>query len=150
MLKFSFVDKDEDNSDESSLRDVEDKCESEPESPKKSGASGSSSPTFGISDLVAQIDPKTHPKQWSGFLHKFKKAPSATLHTLNPGLPSIPSIKKLTKKKSKKLMQSMPEMSSHLDAELYCFEASWRNYSLKELKDATNDFNRGLLLLLDI
>ncbi|KVH89890.1 receptor-like cytosolic serine/threonine-protein kinase RBK2 isoform X1 [Cynara cardunculus var. scolymus] len=141
-VPLSAEDKDGDNSDESSLNDVEGKCESEPASPKDSGASGSSSPTLGISGLVAQIDPKTHPKQWSGFLHKFKKAPSATLHTFNPGIPSIPSIKKLTKKKSKKLMQSMPEMSSHLDAELYCFEASWTNYSLKELKDATNNFSR--------
>ncbi|KAJ9555990.1 hypothetical protein OSB04_010604 [Centaurea solstitialis] len=141
-VPLSAEDKDEDISDESTLRDLKDKCESDPASPKNSGASGSSSPAYGISDVVAQIDPKTHPKQWNGFLHKFKKAPSATLHTLNPGLPSIPSIKKLTKKKSKKLMQSMPELSSHLDAELYCFEASWKNYSLKELKDATNNFNR--------
>ncbi|XP_024984926.1 receptor-like cytosolic serine/threonine-protein kinase RBK2 isoform X2 [Cynara cardunculus var. scolymus] len=98
-VPLSAEDKDGDNSDESSLNDVEGKCESEPASPKDSGASGSSSPTLGISGLVAQIDPKTHPKQWSGFLHKFKKAPSATLHTFNPGIPSIPSIKKLTKKK---------------------------------------------------
>lgn len=138
-------DKEDEDSDESPLRDAEDnKSKSEPASPKAYDAAGSSSFRFGISDLVAQVE--TQPKQFCGFLRKLKKAPSASLHTFNSGLPSLPSLKKLTKKKSRKLMQSIPELPSQLDAELYCFEASWTNYSLAELKDATDNFSHENLI----
>ncbi|PWA80550.1 Protein kinase, ATP binding site-containing protein [Artemisia annua] len=106
----------------------------------------SSSLRFSLSDKAAHVDQKTHQKQLGGFLHSLKKAPSATLHTLNPGLPSIHSIKKLTRKKSRKLMKNMPELPSQLDADLYCFEASWKNFSLSELKDATNNFSHENLI----
>ncbi|GKA20100.1 receptor-like cytosolic serine/threonine-protein kinase RBK2 isoform X1, partial [Tanacetum coccineum] len=138
-------DDEEDNhhhSDESSLRGVEDnRSKSEPSSPTNNDAADSSSLRFSLSDKAAHVDQKTHQKQLGGFLHSLKKAPSATLHTLNPGLPSIPSIKKLTRKKGRKLVKNLPELSSQLDADLYCFEASWKNFSLSELKDATNNFS---------
>nr|GEU53123.1 receptor-like cytosolic serine/threonine-protein kinase RBK2 isoform X1 [Tanacetum cinerariifolium] len=135
------------HSDESSLRGVEDnRSKSEPSSPTNNDAADSSSLRFSLSDKAAHVDQKTHQKQLGGFLHSLKKAPSATLHTLNPGLPSIPSIKKLTRKKSRKLVKNMPELSSQLDADLYCFEASWKNFSLSELKNATNNFSHQNLI----
>lgn len=149
MLNFSYVDNDDVNFDKSSLKEIEEKCESESESASAStstkdivAASSSSSFKFGIFDLVAQIDPHCHPQQWCGFLRKLTKGPSSSLLAFNPCLPSLPSIK--SKKKSRKHTQSMPEIPSTFDPKLYCFEASWIVYSLNELKDATDNFSHGL------
>lgn len=99
------------------------------------------------------------------FLGKLKRGPVKGLHHLQnnihkPGIyrpnihkphihrpnipkPSIPSIKKLSKKKSRHLRKSVPELPSTSDSEFYCFESSWLNFSLSDIKKATNDFNRG-------
>ncbi|KAK9079870.1 hypothetical protein SSX86_001543 [Deinandra increscens subsp. villosa] len=146
-VQMSAEDKDGDTPDISAPRNVEDaKNKSEPASPARSDSADSSSARNGISDLVAQSDSKTHSRQICGYLWKLKKVPSTSLHTFNPGLPSLPSIKRLTKKKSQQLTPSIPELPSQLDAELYCFEASWTNYSLAQLKDATNNFSRENLI----
>nr|XP_043612304.1 receptor-like cytosolic serine/threonine-protein kinase RBK2 isoform X2 [Erigeron canadensis] len=146
-VSVSTEDKDDDALDESPLKNVEEsRSKSEPASPKDYETAGSSSSRSGVSDLEAQDDPKTHPKQSHGFLRNLKKAPTVSLHTFNPGLPSIPSLKKLTKKKSRKLMQSISEYPSRLDADFYCFEASWKNYSLAELKHATDNFSHKNLI----
>ncbi|XP_021973022.1 receptor-like cytosolic serine/threonine-protein kinase RBK2 isoform X3 [Helianthus annuus] len=139
-VPISAQDKDDDESDDSPLRNDEDtKSKSEPASHMGSDSADSSSSRHGFSDLVAQ---KTHSKQICGYLWKLSKVPSTSLHTFNSSLSSLPSIKKLTGKKSQKLMQSIPESPSQLDAELYCFEASWTNFSLAQLKEATNNFSR--------
>ncbi|KAI3687327.1 hypothetical protein L1987_81022 [Smallanthus sonchifolius] len=146
-VPISAEDKDDGDSDDTPLRNVEDsKSKYEPASPASSDSADSSSIRYGISDLVAQIDSKTHSRQICGYLWKLTKVPSTSLQTFNPGLPSLPSIKRLTKKKSQKIMESIPELRSQLDAELYCFEASWVNYSLAQLKDATNNFSRENLI----
>ncbi|MFS8002891.1 putative protein kinase RLK-Pelle-RLCK-VI family [Helianthus anomalus] len=143
-VPISAQDKDDDESDDSPLRNDEDtKSKSEPASHPGSDSADSSSSRHGFSDLVAQ---KTHSKQICGYLWKLSKVPSTSLHTFNSSLSSLPSIKKLTGKKSQKLMQSIPESPSQLDAELYCFEASWTNFSLAQLKEATNNFSRENLI----
>ncbi|KAL8100289.1 receptor-like cytosolic serine/threonine-protein kinase RBK2 [Apium graveolens] len=68
------------------------------------------------------------------------------IHTPNIPKPSIPSIKKLSKKKSRHLRESVPELPSTVDSEFYCFESSWLNFSLSEIKKATHDFNRDHLI----
>ncbi|XP_071700385.1 receptor-like cytosolic serine/threonine-protein kinase RBK2 [Rutidosis leptorrhynchoides] len=156
-VPISAQDKDDEDTDEPLLRDVNDiKSQTEPASPKDYNVSvpschldqkTPSTKDYNVSVSSSQLDPKTPSKQSRGFLHNLKKAPSVTLHTFNPGiLPSIPSIKKLTKKKSRKLMQSMPEIPTQLDADLYCFEASWTNFSLAQLKEATDNFSHENLI----
>ncbi|WOG83352.1 hypothetical protein DCAR_0102527 [Daucus carota subsp. sativus] len=68
------------------------------------------------------------------------------IHKPNIPKPSIPSIKKLSKKKSRHLRNSVPELPSTMDSEFYCFESSWLNFSLSDIKNATNDFNRDNLI----
>ncbi|KAI3792806.1 hypothetical protein L2E82_06697 [Cichorium intybus] len=151
-VSLSAEDKDDENCDNKSpLKEIEEKCESEEASCKEivassssSLASSSSSFRFGLLDLVTQIDPKSHPQQWCGFLRKLTKGPSASLLSFNPCLPSLPSIKK--KKKSRKHTLSMPEIPSQFDPKLYCFEASWTIYSVNELKDATDNFSHENLI----
>ncbi|XP_023737150.1 receptor-like cytosolic serine/threonine-protein kinase RBK2 [Lactuca sativa] len=150
-VSLSAEDKDEENCDcnKSTLEETEEKCESEPASPKEIVASTSSSSSFkfGILDLVSQIDPKSHPQQWcGGLLRKLTKGPSASLLSFNPCLPSLPSIKRTKKKPSRKHTQSMSEIPNSFDPNLYCFEASWTIYSLSELKDATDNFSRENLI----
>lgn len=94
-----------------------------------------------ISYSEAEINPK-HDSQWRGFFRKLK--PAMGLHTFHH---SIPSIKKLSKKKSRQLTKSMPGLPSNLDAEFYCFESSWLNFSLSDLQNATDNFSRGQSLL---
>lgn len=89
----------------------------------------------------AGINPK-HDSQWRGFFRKLK--PAMGLHAFHP---TIPSVKKLSKKKSRNLTKSMPGLPSHLDAEFYCLESSWLNFSLSDLENATNHFSHGQYLL---
>ncbi|XP_059311065.1 receptor-like cytosolic serine/threonine-protein kinase RBK2 [Lycium ferocissimum] len=83
---------------------------------------------------------------WQGFIKRLKKGPSIQLHTFHPNmpsLPSLPSIKMLSKRKSRSARRSMPMLPApNLDADLqHCFEANWKNFSLSELKQATNSFS---------
>ena len=117
--------------------------EYETASPKGS-SSDSESPKSEISDLEAH----NNLKSWRGFLRKLKKGPAKSLHTFHPSMPSFS--RRLPRKKSRNEAQSMPAMPPNLDAELYCFEASWINFSLSDLKHATNNFSKGLYFLLTL
>lgn len=146
---FSSVDTDEENIDETSSRGAVDDDMESTASSKASCSSDSPSSKASTSDSDTQTHSKPHPHpQWRGFLKKLKKGPTMTLHTFHPAMfhPAIPSIKKLTKKKSRKLTQSMPELPPHIDAELYCFEASWINFSLTDLQTATDNFSHENLI----
>ncbi|KAH0725826.1 hypothetical protein KY284_001691 [Solanum tuberosum] len=88
---------------------------------------------------------------WQGFIKRLKKGPSIQLHTFHPtipSLPSLPSIKMLSKRKSRSARRSMPMLPAPiLDADLQqCFEANWKNFSLTELKQATNNFSSDNLI----
>ena len=138
----------EENCDKSTVNEIEEKSESEKASHKAIVASSSSSSfKFGLLDLVTQIDPRSQPLQWYGFLRKLSRVPSASLLAFNPYLPSLPSIKRTKKKPSRKHTLSMPDIPPSIDPNLYCFEPSWTIYSLSDLKDATNNFDHGLYFL---
>ncbi|KVH95622.1 receptor-like cytosolic serine/threonine-protein kinase RBK2 [Cynara cardunculus var. scolymus] len=134
-----------------SLDKDEDEIESEPASPKASTTSGSSpaspkddtsgSPSSTVSNL--DPDPDSDPHQWHGFLRKLKKGSTSSLYGFHP---SLHSIKRLTRKKSRKLTESIPALPHDLDAELHYFEASWKNFSLADLKSATNNFSHENLI----
>ncbi|XVE82004.1 hypothetical protein DITRI_Ditri15bG0112300 [Diplodiscus trichospermus] len=78
---------------------------------------------------------------WRGFFRLLKKGPV---------IPSqiLPPIKcKLTRRKSKRIREDMvPTLCSTLEAELCCFKSSWKNFSLVELQEATNNFSRENLI----
>ena len=83
--------------------------------------------------------------QWKGFIRKLKKGPSVHFQTFHPSIPHILSIKKLSsRKRASRSTHSLPELSTQLDGDLYyCFETSWKCFTLTDLKEATNNFSPG-------
>ncbi|MBA0641118.1 hypothetical protein Goklo_025706, partial [Gossypium klotzschianum] len=74
---------------------------------------------------------------WRDFFRTRKKRQGVS----SQGLPIKP---KLTRRKKKRIKGDVvPQISSSLDAELSCFKSSWRNFSLSELREATDNFSRG-------
>ncbi|CAI9118668.1 OLC1v1020264C1 [Oldenlandia corymbosa var. corymbosa] len=107
--------------------------------------SGSESETSS-SDSQGHGDEKGD-SQWRGFLRKLKKGSTMSFNHFHPSLPSLPSIKKISRKKSRSATQSLPALPATLDSQLYsCFEASWKNFSLSEIQNATNNFNHDNLI----
>ncbi|XP_042054678.1 receptor-like cytosolic serine/threonine-protein kinase RBK2 [Salvia splendens] len=86
--------------------------------------------------------------QWKGFIRKLKKGPSVHFQTFHPSIPHILSIKKLSlRKRASRSTQSLPELNTQLDEDLYyCFETSWKCFTLTDLKEATNNFCPGNLI----
>ncbi|XP_009772472.1 receptor-like cytosolic serine/threonine-protein kinase RBK2 isoform X1 [Nicotiana tabacum] len=130
----------EDHMDEDSTREVieEDKVyeESIREAPEDQTESESTTSKPSTSDSDG----------WQGFIKRLKKGPSIHLHTFHPNmpsLPSLPSLKMLSKRKSRSARRSMPMLPApNLDVDLqYCFEANWKNFSLSELQQATDNFS---------
>ncbi|KAK1438233.1 hypothetical protein QVD17_04039 [Tagetes erecta] len=122
------LDKDEEHDDEDS-------------SPKVTSRSVSpEAPSYKPRDMDAESESvsSTHPHQWHGFFRKFKRGPTSTLHGFHP---TLHSIKRLTKRSTRKIIETIPTLPDDLDAELHCFEASWTNFSLADLKSATNNFS---------
>ncbi|KAK8511244.1 hypothetical protein V6N12_033523 [Hibiscus sabdariffa] len=75
--------------------------------------------------------------QWRGFFRILKKGPGTASQTLPPVKP------KLTRKYSRKFRDEIvPNICSALDAELCGFKSSWKNFSLSELQEATNNFSQ--------
>ncbi|GMI72097.1 hypothetical protein like AT5G18910 [Hibiscus trionum] len=105
--------------------------ESEPTSGNKASISSYSEPQNGLTQIV----------QWRGFFRILKKGPGTASQTLPPVKP------KLTRKNSKKFRDDIvPNICSALDAELCGFKSSWRNFSLSELQEATNNFSQENLI----
>ncbi|KAK6130386.1 hypothetical protein DH2020_035891 [Rehmannia glutinosa] len=83
--------------------------------------------------------------QWKGFLRKLKKGP--TMHSFHPNLPHLLSIKKLSRKRTNRSTQSLPALPPHIEADLYyCFETSWKNFTLSDLEEATDNFSHENLI----
>ncbi|XP_075506731.1 receptor-like cytosolic serine/threonine-protein kinase RBK2 isoform X1 [Primulina tabacum] len=83
---------------------------------------------------------------WKGFIRKLKKGPTMHLHTFHPTLPHLPSIKKLSRRRTRNT-QSLPALPPHIEADLYyCFETSWKNFSLSDLQEITDNFNHDNLI----
>lgn len=130
VLELQSLDLEEEKPDEDSTREVEDAPVFETPVPKVS-----------TSDSPDNVGEK-HETQWRGFLRKLKKGPAMHFH---PNIPSLPSIKKISRKKSRNAAQSMPALPPALDTDLtHCFESSWKNFSLSDLKSATNNFSHGI------
>ncbi|XP_047330611.1 receptor-like cytosolic serine/threonine-protein kinase RBK2 [Impatiens glandulifera] len=92
-----------------------------------------------LSDPSSSTNPRTG-HQWRaprGIFRILKKGPQfPTFHN------NINTIKKLSKKKSRSARQSMPSFDTSLDAEcLPHLKSSWKNFSLSDLADATNNFS---------
>lgn len=83
--------------------------------------------------------------QWKGFLRKLKKGPNVHFQTFHPSIPHILSIKKLSsRRRAPRGTQSLPELTTQIDGDLYyCFETSWKCFTLADLKEATNNFSPG-------
>lgn len=82
--------------------------------------------------------------QWKGFLRKLKKGPNVHFQTFHPTIPHILSIKKLSRRRTNRGAQSLPALPPHIDADLYyCFETSWKNFTLSDLEEITNNFSHG-------
>ena len=76
---------------------------------------------------------------WRDFFRLLKKGPGIPFQTLPPLKP------KLTRRKSKRIRDDMvPQLCSALDADLCCFKSTWKNFSLSELQEATNNFSHGI------
>nr|XP_043638865.1 receptor-like cytosolic serine/threonine-protein kinase RBK2 isoform X2 [Erigeron canadensis] len=134
-------------------KDEEDEIDSEPTTSPKA-TSRSCSPTASpykddnscspssASKVDSDHDDDVSPHQRHGFFDKLKMG-SSSLHGFHP---TLHSIKRLTRKKSRKLTKTIPALPPDLDTELHCFEASWINFSLADLKSATDNFSRENLI----
>ncbi|XP_073308313.1 receptor-like cytosolic serine/threonine-protein kinase RBK2 [Primulina huaijiensis] len=95
------------------------------------------------------LEPKTNEKsdsQWKGFIRKLKKGPTMDLHSFHPSIFNLPSIKKLSRRRTRNT-QSLPALPTQIEADLYyCFETSWKSFSLSDLEEATNNFSHDNLI----
>lgn len=86
---------------------------------------------------------KASSNRWRGFLRSLKKGSTVRFHTF-----PLKSVPKLTRRKSRRIREDMvPAFHASLDTELgelSYFKPSWRNFTLLELQDATDNFSRGL------
>ncbi|PPS16651.1 hypothetical protein GOBAR_AA03942 [Gossypium barbadense] len=76
--------------------------------------------------------------QWRGFFPALKKGVVIPTHSLTPLIP------KFTRRKSKRIREdTIPQSSPALDTEAFNFKSSWKNFSLSELQEATDNYSRG-------
>lgn len=80
---------------------------------------------------------------WRDLISVFKKGPSMRKQSfphLKKGVP------KLTRRKSRKLREEMVPALGCIDADLCYLKPSWKNYSLSEIRAATDNFSHGLFI----
>ncbi|XP_073314167.1 receptor-like cytosolic serine/threonine-protein kinase RBK2 isoform X2 [Primulina huaijiensis] len=96
-----------------------------------------------------ELEPKTDgnsDSQWKGFIRKLKKGPTMNLHSFHPSILNLPSIKKLSRRRTRNT-QSLPGLPTHIEVDLYyCFETSWKSFSLSDLEEATDNFSHDNLI----
>ncbi|KAB2065064.1 hypothetical protein ES319_A09G065100v1 [Gossypium barbadense] len=79
--------------------------------------------------------------QWRGFFPALKKGVVIPTHSLTPLIP------KFTRRKSKRIREdTIPQSSPALDTEAFNFKSSWKNFSLSELQEATDNYSRENLI----
>ncbi|XWS53704.1 hypothetical protein CRYUN_Cryun10bG0023200 [Craigia yunnanensis] len=89
----------------------------------------------------------TEKRKWEPFRHKRRRYESGfsdSIPSLGPGISyTLPPLKpKLTRRKSKRIRDDVVlQLCSTLDAELCYFKSTWKNFSLSELQEATNNFS---------
>ncbi|KAK8635233.1 hypothetical protein V6N13_023110 [Hibiscus sabdariffa] len=79
--------------------------------------------------------------QLRGFFRLLKKGPGIPSQVLPPLIP-----KGAVKKGKRSGDDTVPPLDSTLDGELGCFKSSWKNFSLSELEEATNNFSHENLI----
>ncbi|MED6108578.1 hypothetical protein PIB30_025544 [Stylosanthes scabra] len=81
--------------------------------------------------------------QWRGFFKLLKKGSQMPFQTFHP----LKSVPKLTRRKSKRVMEDLipsPALDSSFDStEFANFKSSWKNFTLSELRAATDDFSHN-------
>ncbi|XVF66324.1 hypothetical protein PTKIN_Ptkin10aG0026200 [Pterospermum kingtungense] len=121
-------------------RSIEESVESAESEPTSSKASTSSDSELqqSFSDLQQSLATIIH---WRGFFRLLKKGPGVASQNLPPLKP------RLTRKKSRRIREDMvPQLCSALDAELCCFKSTWKNFTLSELMEATDNFSQENLI----
>ena len=97
------------------------------------------------SDNVSTSDSEQHSGgqsfHWRGFMHMLKKGPKR----FQPFQPL--TLPKLTRRKSRSARNSMIPVIPSLESGMSLFKPSWKNFSLKELHEATNTFNKGKFVM---
>ncbi|KAI4342796.1 hypothetical protein MLD38_027376 [Melastoma candidum] len=79
---------------------------------------------------------------WRSFIRTLKKGPAVRFHTFPPK-----NVPKLTWRKIMKIRGDLvPELADDLDMELTYFKPSWKNFTLRELQEATDNFSRENLI----
>ncbi|GMI69825.1 hypothetical protein HRI_000651800 [Hibiscus trionum] len=104
----------------------------------------STEPTSDASEEASEseiTESESHPSlaslvQLRGFFRLRKKGPGIPSQVLPPLIP-----KGAVKKGKRSGDDMVPPLDSTLDAELSCFKSSWKNFSLSELEEATNNFS---------
>ncbi|XP_031397952.1 receptor-like cytosolic serine/threonine-protein kinase RBK2 [Punica granatum] len=80
--------------------------------------------------------------RWRGFLKSLKKGPNMRFYTF-----PLKSVPKLTRRKSRRIREDLiPGLNADLETELCYFRPSWKNFTLSELKDATDNFSHDNLI----
>ncbi|XP_028781646.1 receptor-like cytosolic serine/threonine-protein kinase RBK2, partial [Neltuma alba] len=101
------------------------------------------SPSSKTSDSESQ----SNNAQWHGFFRLLKKGPKMRFQPILP----LKNVPKLTRRNSKRYRENQvpplnsplnnPALKTILDTELFCFKASWKNFSHAEIVIATNNFS---------
>ncbi|KAK4755748.1 hypothetical protein SAY87_009505 [Trapa incisa] len=79
---------------------------------------------------------------WRGFVKNLKKGPNMRFYTF-----PLKGVPKLTRRKSRRITDDfIPGTNINLETELCYFRPSWKNFSLAELKDATDNFSHENLI----
>ncbi|GMH08345.1 hypothetical protein Nepgr_010185 [Nepenthes gracilis] len=111
----------------------------EESSPRGACDESSDCDTASTSDLERQQHSGSR-SHWRCFLHLLKKGPKRfqTFHPL--------SIPKLYRKKSRSSRHSVIPALPAFDNGMHCFKSSWKNFSLSDLQEITNNFSRENLI----
>ncbi|XP_021688905.2 receptor-like cytosolic serine/threonine-protein kinase RBK2 isoform X2 [Hevea brasiliensis] len=81
---------------------------------------------------------------WRDFFRGLKKGAARRIQTFPPPKKHGP---RLTRSKTKRIREELiPVISSPLDTDLYCLKSSWKNFTLSEIKTATNNFSHENLI----
>lgn len=81
------------------------------------------------------VDNQSH---WKGFMHMLKKGNKQIQIVFNPL-----TLSRLSRKKSRSSRDNMIPLLPAFDHDMYCIKSTWKNFSLKDLHLATNNFSRG-------
>ncbi|KAK4759199.1 hypothetical protein SAY87_022330 [Trapa incisa] len=105
--------------------------------------SGLESPSSNTSTSNSECQScKKNPNRWRGFVKSLKKGPNMRFYTF-----PLKGVPKLTRRKSRRITDDfIPGTNIDLETELCYFRPSWKNFTLEELKDATDNFSHDNLI----